>query len=62
MKQKKIEFTIVSKWTSKKDFQKWIGREEHLEAHRKKAQYYKEHPEEKPPKIEKKMKSYTLYE
>lgn len=60
--KKEIEYTIVTKWNTKKDFQNWIGREEHLEHHRKMAQYYKDHPEAVRPKIDKKMKSFTLYE
>ena len=33
-RKEKISFTLVSKWASKKDFQNWMKRPEHIERHR----------------------------
>jgi heme-degrading monooxygenase HmoA len=61
--KEEIEYVIVSKWNDKKDFRNWMSaNKEHAEEHRKMIQYYKDHPEIQRPKIEKKVKSYELYQ
>lgn len=51
-----VSYQLVSKWADKKDFQAWIGRPEHLEEHRKKAQ------EKRPSLFEKEMATFETVE
>ncbi|MGC6769157.1 antibiotic biosynthesis monooxygenase family protein [Enterococcus sp. LJL51] len=52
------EFTLVSKWQDKKDFQAWLKRPEHLEKHRAAHKNKESRPEIVLDKI---RKSYTVF-
>ncbi|MBP1048105.1 antibiotic biosynthesis monooxygenase [Enterococcus sp. BWM-S5] len=52
------EFTLVSKWQTKKDFQEWLKRPEHLQQHR---EAHKNKDASKPSLVlEKSQKSYIV--
>ncbi|MCD8841683.1 antibiotic biosynthesis monooxygenase [Staphylococcus arlettae] len=57
----KLEYSIISKWNDKKDFQAWVSRPAHLEEH-KNMNKEKEQEKAKYENIDKQIKKYELVE